>query len=206
MTSKLTFKSRDGLSIEGEIDEPFGPHASLVLCHPHPKMGGTLNAPLLLALRDEMLQRGWRVLRFNFRGIGKSEGESATGTNEVNDALGALDAIPTDAPIAIAGWSFGGAVGVRAAAQSDVAACVALAPSVDARPHITEGIPPNVDPKCPVLIVVGSNDQHVSPKRAEEWAADHGATFISMPGANHFFWAKYEDLAKIVAEWLEQNV
>ncbi|MDQ4126015.1 MAG: alpha/beta hydrolase, partial [Actinomycetota bacterium] len=129
MTQELTLRSRDGLALEAALDAPGSPKAVLVFCHPHPQMGGTMNAPLLTAVRDEMLARGWAVLRFNFRGIGASEGVSGTGVDEVADAGGAAD-YAADAfpglPRALAGWSFGGAVAVRLAATDPTfAGCVA---------------------------------------------------------------------------------
>ena len=200
-----TIRSRDGLSLESEVDEVEGAVATLLLCHPHPQMGGTMNAPLLIAVRDALVARRWNVVRFNFRGIGASEGDSSTGTDEVQDALGALDhARGLGTSVAIAGWSFGGAVAVRVAAQEDdLLGCVAIAPAIDERPGITEGIPEGVTPLCPTLLVVGVNDELVSLDRAREWAAANGATFEEVRGANHLFWAKYDNLTKIVATWLD---
>ena len=87
-TEELRFQSRDRLSLQGALDLPDAPRASVVLCHPHPDMGGTMNAPLLGALTEELVGRRWAVLRFNFRGIGDSEGEASTGLAEVADARG----------------------------------------------------------------------------------------------------------------------
>ena len=202
----FTFSSRDGLRIEAEIDEPDDAVASLVLCHPHPKMGGTMNGPLLLALRDELVSRRWQVLRFNFRGIGESEGESSTGEAEMNEALAAVDvARESGLPVAIAGWSFGAAVAVRVAAQvEDLIGCAAIAPAVDPKPEITAGIPDDAVVSIPLLVVVGANDDQVSPARCGEWSETQPrATFHEIRGANHFFWAKYEQISTIVADWLE---
>ena len=208
MTEPSTFTSLDGLTLEAELDTAPDARATLVFCHPHPKMGGTMNAPLLVAIRDALVSRGWNVLRFNFRGIGGSQGESSTGTNEVQDALGALErARSLGVPVALAGWSFGAAVALRVAgSEDDLIGCVAIAPSIDEKPDITEGVPPDVTPRCPVLVIVGTNDTHTPLKRASEWAVARHATFEEMKGANHFFWGKYEDLTAIVGEWLEERL
>ena len=209
MTRALTFASRDGLRLEAEMDEPADPAASLVLCHPHPKMGGTMNAPLLLSLRDALVGRRWNVLRFNFRGIGNSEGDPSTGAAEVNDALGALDvARAPGLPVALAGWSFGAAVAVRVAAEDhDLIGCAAIAPAVDEKPDITAGIPSDAVVGVPLLVVVGANDDQVSPSRCAQWAdTQPHATFHEVRGANHFFWARYEQVADIVADWLDSLV
>lgn len=207
MTEAITFRSADGLTLEGELDTTPDATATLVFCHPHPKMGGTMNAPLLIAIRDALLADGWNVLRFNFRGIGRSEGDSSTGTDEIQDAVGALkEAQALGLPMAIAGWSFGAAVAVRVAgADDDLVGCVAIAPAIDEKPGITEGIPADIEPRCPVLVVIGANDALTSPARARAWADEHGASFEEMKGANHFFWAKYDDLTSLVQRWLDER-
>jgi alpha/beta superfamily hydrolase len=204
MTEALTFPSSDGLTLEGELDTVDGAPATLLFCHPHPKMGGTMNAPLLMAVRDAMVATGWNVLRFNFRGIGASEGTSSTGSAEIQDAEGALEeARALGVPVALAGWSFGAAVALRLAGRADdIIGCVAIAPAIDEKPGITEGVPADVEPRCPVLLVIGVNDDLVDPSRAREWAAEHSAEFHEMKGANHFFWAKYDGLTSLVSSWL----
>lgn len=208
MTEAIAFDSTDGVALEGELDAPEGASGTLVICHPHPKMGGTMNAPLLIALRDDLVGKGWNVLRFNFRGIGASEGTSSTGSAEIQDGLGALEiGRSLGVPVALAGWSFGAAVALRVAARADdLAGCVAIAPAIDEKPDITEGIPSDVEPRSPVLVVIGANDDVVSPARAREWAGEHGAEFHEMPGANHFFWGKYDALTSVIATWLGQRV
>ncbi len=208
MTEKITCTSADGLTLEAELDTVDGARATLLFCHPHPQMGGTMNAPLLLAIRDALLGRRWNVLRFNFRGIGASEGESSTGTHEIKDAEGALQlARSLEGPVAIAGWSFGAAVALRvAASRDDLIGCVAIAPSIEPKPGVSEGVPAGISPRCPVLTVIGTNDRQTSPAAAREWAATHGADVTEMKGANHFFWGKYDDLAGTVAAWLEQRL
>jgi alpha/beta superfamily hydrolase len=204
----MRIRSRDGLNLEASIHKPGEPTAGVVFCHPHPQFGGTMEAPLLLALTEAMVAAKLAVIRFNFRGVGESEGESGSGEAEVADALGAMDALSEaigSLPLAIAGWSFGAAVAIRtAAADKRLRACVAIAPAVTAHEGITAGLPPpnELRLQVPLLIVVGANDQNVSPDACRVWAEGAGARFEIMPGANHFFWAKYEDLAKTVTDWL----
>lgn len=212
MTEELTISSRAGLTLEAALDAPEAPKAVLVFCHPHPQMGGTMNAPLLIAVRDEMVARGWAVLRFNFRGIGASEGVSGTGVDEVADAGGAAD-YAADAfpglPRALAGWSFGGAVAVRLAATDPTfAGCAAIAPAVDEKPGVTAGLPPpgKLGVDVPLLVVFGANDKQVSPDACSAWGEAAGADVVRVPGANHFFWAKYPQLSKIVGDWLDERV
>lgn len=219
MDDGLTIESREGLSLEAALTVPAEVNGIVVVCHPHPKMGGTMNAPLLLALMEAFAGDGWAVLRFNFRGIGASEGEPGTGIEEVADAHGALDLAPTLAapapdgslplapplPLAVVGWSFGGAVALRAAAErDDLDACIAIAPAIRPRPGITAGAPAPEGLSLPARthLIAARNDHLVSPEDCEAWATAAGATCSVMPGANHFFWGKYDALAKEVTTHL----
>ena len=172
-----------------------------------------MNAPLLLAVRDELVSRNVAVLRFNFRGIGESEGEPSLGIDEVSDAAGAVDVLRSELPhlpVAIAGWSFGGAVAVRTAAEDpDLVACVAIAPAVKERPDITAGLPSpsEVTLETPVLFLCGANDDVISPEDCRSWVEKMpSGTYTEVPGANHFFWAKYDDLANVVGDFLDDQI
>jgi alpha/beta superfamily hydrolase len=176
-------------------------------------MGGTMNAPLLLALRDDLVTRGWAVLRFNFRGIGASEGDSGTGTDEVADAEAAVSVARARAPgmrLALAGWSFGGAVAIRAAERDDsLAGCVAVAPSVRAKAGVTAGLPAadRLDLGVPLLFVCGGNDTVVSPEDCKTWIdAVPAGRYVEIAGANHFFWGRYDPLCSAVGDWLDDLV
>ena len=170
-----------------------------------------MNAPLLLALRDQLVEQGLSVLRFNFRGIGQSEGDAGTGIEEVADARGALAEMRDrvgDLPVAIGGWSFGGAVAVRAASEERVAACVAIAPPVKQRPGVSAGLPDPADVSLtgPLLVICGSNDQVVPPELCRRWVEEVGGELEEIPAANHLFWAKYDEVATTVARWLTRTI
>jgi alpha/beta superfamily hydrolase len=213
MSEAIDVHSLDGVKLEAEIDFPETLGGALLLCHPHPQMGGTMNAPLLLALRDRLIAGGWSVLRFNYRGIGSSEGESGTGSAEEGDARGALarlrQACP-GVPIAVAGWSFGAGVAIRILShEPDVEACVAIAPSVHGKEDVTIPLPPpdEIQTRSPILVVCGERDEQVSPGDAREWAqAIPTARYVEMRGANHFFWGRYDGLGGTVAGFLDQII
>jgi uncharacterized protein len=213
ISEEITLETADGLTLEGVLDSPGSPASVLLLCHPHPQMGGTMNAPLLLALRDQLLTRHWAILRFNFRGIGSSEGVSGTGASETADVRAGLSMLRRRFPglgIAMGGWSFGAAVAIRVACAAErLTACFAVAPPVAPKPGVTAGMPaPGAcHLSCPLLVVTGANDDQVSPQACREWAQDMDlARYVEVPGANHFFWAKYEALASIVADFLDETL
>lgn len=212
MTEQLPLHTEDGLSLEAELDGPRSAGRILVFCHPHPKMGGTMNAPLIIAVRDRLVENGWATLRFNFRGIGDSDGEAGIGHDERRDARAALAEarrLFPGAALALAGWSFGAAVALRVAGdEKDLRAMVAIAPAVKEKPGVTAGLPPPDEARStvPTLFIVGANDDLTAPQDCREWAAAAGAEFIEMPGANHFFWAKYPQLAAEVEGFLERSI
>jgi alpha/beta superfamily hydrolase len=211
VTEQVAVESRDGLRLEAEVDETSDPEAALVICHAHPQLQGTMKSPLLLAIRDAMVAHGWTVVRFNFRGVGGSAGEFGDGVAEVDDALGALDFArerASGSTVCLAGWSFGGAVALRAASRArEIAACAVVAPSVTPKAGLTAGLPPGAELGlgAAVLVVCGSNDDIVSPSACREWAEAAGARYEEIPAANHFFWAKYETVTDVVAAFLVEN-
>lgn len=209
MTTPIQLETVDGLTLEAVIDEVEGAESALVICHPHPQMGGTMEAPLLLVLRDEMVERTWTVLRFNFRGIGASEGTSSTGLAEVADARAAVALARQRVPnVAIAGWSFGAVVAIRTACEDPgLTACVAIAPAVRERPGVTVGLPSpeGLRLEVPTLLVAGENDHLVEADDCEAWAKKAAVRCSRMAGANHFFWGKYPDLGPMVGRFLAEE-
>jgi uncharacterized protein len=208
-----SFRSTDGLELEAELQARPNPFGALVVCHAHPRMQGTMKSPLLLAIADDCVERGFGVVRFNFRGVGNSEGVGSDGIGEVGDVAGALAfarARYSDLPVGLVGWSFGGAVAARAAAHDgDVAACALVAPSIVERPGITAGLAParKLGLKPPVLVVCGSNDKVVLPADCRTWAEDApGVRYHEIKAANHFFWAKYDALTEIVGSFLHKEM
>ncbi|HEX2051930.1 MAG TPA: alpha/beta hydrolase, partial [Actinomycetota bacterium] len=111
-----------------------------------------------------------------------------------------------DAPLALAGWSFGAAVAVRAAAGDDgLLAIAAIAPPVVARPGVTAGLPAPERARlaAPLLTVCGDNDHLVAVEDCLRWARGAGARVVVVEGGNHFFWGRYERLTATVADFLD---
>ena len=106
--------------LEAIIREPPVPLAAAVVCHPHPRGGGTMNNNVVYRLARALVDGGVATLRFNFRGVGASTGSHADGIGEEDDARDALDFLsarhPT-LPLWIAGFSFGARVGLSVGAR-----------------------------------------------------------------------------------------
>ena len=165
----MTFTTEDGVRLEGELRLPDGPaRGSAVVCHPHPKHGGSKDHPILWALRNELAgARGLATLVFNFRGVMGSEGTYGGGHHETQDARAAIDHVrdaAPDGPTVLCGWSFGANVALREALDDPrVAALVLLGIPLDPS-DVT--LPPMPTPaelralKRPVLLIAGDGDPY----------------------------------------------
>ena len=113
----MRFAAPDGVRLEGRLRVADRTRA-VVLCHPHPLYGGSMLTPVILTAERAFQEAGYTTLAFNFRGVGGSEGTHGDGHAEVADVTGALDFVAEaagGAPSlqAVAGYSFGSAVGGR---------------------------------------------------------------------------------------------
>jgi alpha/beta superfamily hydrolase len=109
-------------SLEGILREPTSAVAAAVVCHPHPRGGGTMNNNVVYRAAKALVAGGVTTLRFNFRGVGTSTGSYAEGVGEEDDVRAALDFLRAHAPglpIWVAGFSFGARVGLTVGARSD---------------------------------------------------------------------------------------
>ncbi len=175
-----------------------------VICHPHPLFGGTMTNKVVWALSNAALKCGLRTLRFNFRGVGRSEGLFDDTIGETADALAVADALRATAPtlpLVMAGFSFGGHVALKAASRTDTAALVTIAPPMGRYLKTTE---PPAHPGVPWLAVHSADDDVVS--YAETRAAFATYTpppqFVHFDGAGHFFHGRLGELETAVRAFL----
>jgi uncharacterized protein len=181
-----------------------GPFVAVV-CHPHPLYGGTMHSKVVFQTAKALHSRGATVLRFNFRGVGQSEGAHDNGRGEQDDVRAAVDYLATEfpeKPVLLAGFSFGSSVGLRLGCSDErVGRLIGLGLPVD-----------NVDmsflERCvkPKLIIQGGNDQFGSRPTLE-------ALFATLPepkelaiveGADHFFTGQLDAVAGAIEGWLDQ--
>jgi alpha/beta superfamily hydrolase len=206
---RITFATEDGLTLEGDLWVP-EPAAvgSAVICHAHPRFGGSKDYPLLWAIRIDLTRRGFSVLAFNFRGVMGSQGSYGGGVDEVRDVRAAVGrALRTaDGPLLVCGWSFGANVALRACLDDDRAAGLALVgmPLAANDPEL----PPLPDPPRldsfgrPVVLVAGGADQYCPEDDLRSLAAHFPrATVRIVPEADHYFAKKERDAAAIVGSF-----
>ena len=196
--------TEDGLELETLLEEAQRPTGVIVLCHPHPEHGGTMRAPILGTIAARALEHELDVLRFNFRGIGSSEGHHGRGQAELLDvdaAVSSLDGhrVPV---VGIAGWSFGAVLALRwqEHARSELP-YVGIAPPVDSMltPPLPE--PASLLP-APRTFIIGDRDQFVDPNELEAYGATIGAETIRYATADHFFVMRHDRLAADVVDAL----
>ena len=176
------------------------PRLAAVVCHPHPLFGGTMNNKVVHTLARALRAGGAATLRFNFRGVGASEGVHEGSAGETADALAAVAAARerwSGLPLVLAGFSFGGAIAIRAAAAAQPRWLVCVAPAVD-RVSL-EGF---IAPGCDWLIVQGDADDVVPPESVQRWAALQApaAQLRMLPGVGHFFHGHLHELADCIRE------
>lgn len=190
-------------AIECAIDEPADmPRGLAVICHPHPQAGGTLDNKVVQTLARAFAQLGLRSVRFNFRGIGASEGAWDGGRGEVDDALAVISAYRHGAeaeaaralPLVLAGFSFGGYVAAEAARRlpegAKAARLVLVAPSTQ-----KEQVPPV---PSDTLVIHGDADDVVPLAATLDWARPQSLPVTVVPGAGHFFHGRLTLLKDIV--------
>jgi alpha/beta superfamily hydrolase len=181
-----------------------------VVCHPHPLFGGTMHNKVVYHAAQTLRRYGLAVLRFNFRGVGLSEGTHNQGRGETEDVRAALDYLAAEfpgTPLLAAGFSFGAAVGLRAGCEDS---------------HVVEliglGFPVNdLDAgylrTCakPKLMIQGAEDRYGSKGNWEalitsfsaEAAAQTRVVFV--PDADHFFTRHIDPMVLAIAEWLTER-
>jgi alpha/beta superfamily hydrolase len=191
-------------ALECALDAPAGAAFGLaVVCHPHPQHGGTMDNKVVQTLARAFVQMGYSALRFNFRGVGASDGAWAQGAGEIDDALAAVAAFRgPEQPLVLAGFSFGAYVAANAAARLAAQAAAAerlvlIAPA--ASRFDMPAVPPGT------LVVHGEADDVVPLAAVLDWARPQALPVTVIPGAGHFFHGQLPLLKSlVVGTWPRQ--
>lgn len=181
-------------AIECVVEEPaVVARGVAVLCHPHPLHGGTMDNKVVQTLARALRQVGWRTVRFNFRGVGHSQGQWDAGRGEVDDALAVVAAVRDPAlPLVLGGFSFGGYVAAQAARRvaPPAARLVLVAPATG---NFDVGEVPD-----DTLVVHGDADDVVPLAATLAWARPQALPVVVVPGVGHFFHGQLPLLKSIV--------
>lgn len=204
-TQKFQIAGPSGV-LEGLIDEPVDipAHAwrgTAVIAHPHPLFGGTMDNKVVQTVARAFVQTGWRAVRFNFRGVGGSEGTYDNGTGELQDMLAVVAHAAPDGPLALAGFSFGAFVtshAVAAIAGRDLAKLV-LVGTAASRFEVAPVAP---DLHDRTLVLHGEQDDTVPLADVMHWARPQSLPVTVVPGGGHFFHGQLPLLRSLVARHL----
>ena len=177
----------------------------VVICHPHSLYGGSMGVPLVVAIAEELAQRDVVALRFNFRGVGHSQGTYANGEGEMADVAGALDFLEGQKSVDrerlyLIGYSFGAGVGLRHAENDPrISAVAVVAPYVE---NPSESLLRGYTK--PKLFLVGEGDTVCSTEWLQAFVAPlpEPKALRILPGTDHFFWGREREVAEIVGEFI----
>ena len=207
LQTKLTIDGPAGeLEALLEVPRETPPIACVVVCHPHPLHGGTMLNKVAHTLARGFVGINFAAIRFNFRGVGKSQGNFDDGNGELADVLAAVEFSRDKFPgldLWLAGFSFGAAMAVRAAVNCDPAGLVSIAPAISRFANNLES-----QPNCPWLIVQGDQDELVDIDETVAWVDDlqAGPELLVLPGAEHFFHGRLIELRDSVQTFVNQNM
>jgi hypothetical protein len=191
--------------LEGLCDVPEGGafKGTVVISHPHPLFGGTMQNKVVQTMAKAFVQNGWRAIRFNFRGVGASEGAYDEGRGEVDDLISMIEATCEAAqPMALAGFSFGAYVTSQAVAR--------LSPSNNLEKLVFIGTAASRFQVAPVpaelhdktLVVHGELDDTVPLASVLDWARPQSLPVTVIPGVEHFFHGQLPLLRTLISRHL----
>lgn len=211
----VTFLTPDGIRLEGEarVDAP-EPVAAAVICHAHPRYGGSKDHPVLWSLRNELAgARGFLTLLFNFRGTMGSGGTFGGGRDEVRDvdaAIGYVSQRAPGVPLLLAGWSFGASVALHAATRDERPRALASI-GLPLRPGDVEVLPPPTPEelrrrRTPALFVAGSEDGYCPADELRAYAEAAGGEALIVDGTDHSLWRREREVATAIADWAQRRL
>ena len=177
-----------------------------VICHPHPPEGGSMHNKVVTMTARALTELGLASVRFNFRGVGNSEGGYDNGRGEVLDLMAvanwARQARPDD-DFWLAGFSFGAWVALLGARQLPITQMISIAPPVGLRDF--SGVLP---PPCPWLVIQGEADEIVEPAPVFAWLEQQQPVpdIVRMPDTGHFFHRRLLDLRGAIKSGVRKNL
>ena len=190
----------------GAEDPPY----AAVVAHPHPLFGGTMHNKVVFHAMKALNGFGIPVLRFNFRGVGTSQGQHDNGFGEVDDVGAALNYVRQrfGRPLVFAGFSFGSSTGLRASCpDEDVRAIVSIGTPMQAADRVYNY---RFLERCekPKLFISGDNDQFATPQQLADLVAriSEPKRLVIITGGDHFFAGHLDEYRSAIETWLAQTL
>ena len=204
MIEPVSLVTDDGFHLEGEVRRADPERARVALCHPHPLHGGTMQSLVISELFRSLPGAGYTCLRFNFRGVGASEGVHDGGANERSDVRAALQALGVGhhAPCFLVGWSFGADIALSVH-DSAVSGWIGIAPPL----RFSRDLDVLADDSRPKLLLLAEHDEvRDATGVAAETASWRNTRHEIIPGASHFFVGRTDRLCLLVQAWLTEQL
>jgi uncharacterized protein len=173
-----------------------------VIAHPHPLFGGTMDNKVVQTLARAFVQSGWSAVRFNFRGVGATEGVHDEGRGEADDMLAVIAAEASARPLALAGFSFGSFVAARAVDAlwpSRPMEKIVLVGTAASRFEVA-ALPEEAHDRT--LVIHGEKDDTVALSSVMDWARPQSLPVTVVPGGGHFFHGQLPLLKNLVLRHL----
>ncbi len=205
-TLRLTLQGPAG-SIEAQSDAPLlpdgaAPRGVAVIAHPHPLFGGTMNNKVVQTLARAFVQCGWQAIRFNFRGVGATQGTYDEGRGELQDLLAVIAHGAPQGSLALAGFSFGSFVtshAVQALGPERAPEALVLVGTAATRFSVAP-VPPELHART--LVLHGEVDDTVPLADVMQWARPQFLPVTVIPGVEHFFHGQLPLLRNLVVRHL----
>jgi alpha/beta superfamily hydrolase len=192
MREEKVFIPSDSIQLEGllSVQEALSVKGGVILCHPHPQYGGDMDSPVITTAAEAASEEGFSTLRFNFRGVGESEGSYGDGVGERKDVEAAIDYLSSTqkdshVPFILLGYSFGAWIGFSAAVRDvRIKGMVAIAPPLELYDFgFLKGC------KKKKLVIAGDRDFFCPSTRLGKWyqQLEEPKSLALIQGADHFF-------------------
>lgn len=189
--------------IELAVDQPDGvARGTAVIAHPHPLHGGTLTNKVVQTLARACVLAGWTAVRFNFRGVGASEGAYDEGRGELDDLLAVVAAHAPDGPLCLAGFSFGAFVTSHAAVSLQASRDIQRLVLIGTAASRFDVAPVPAELHARTLVVHGEQDDTVPLASVMDWARPQVLPVLVVPGGGHFFHGQLPMLRELVLRHL----
>lgn len=176
---------------------PTTPAGLALIAHPNPVEGGTLDNKVVHTLAKTFFALAYAAVRFNYRGVGASQGAFDNGVGETDDALAALAHARGrvgDVPVVLAGFSFGGFIAARVAKTVAAKRIVLVAPAIGR--FAVDTVPADT------IVIHGEQDDVVALSDVFEWARPQELPVTVFPGCGHFFHGRLPQLSRVItAMW-----
>ncbi len=173
-----------------------------VIAHPHPLFGGTMDNKVVQTLARAFVQCGWQTLRFNFRGVGATDGVHDAGRGETEDFLAVVQQCAAQGPLALAGFSFGSFVMSQTLGALWPARQIEKLVFVGAAASRFQVATIPVDLHERTLVIHGEHDDTVPLAAVMDWARPQVLPVTVVPGGGHFFHGQLPLLRSLVVRHL----